>query len=77
MKTKFLLSWPKKKAWVLGALEELVRKKKQMGFDSSVTSEIVRIVEHHLTDVFTSKKSDMELLKEFRNSILGYEDETK
>jgi hypothetical protein len=77
MKTKFLLSWPKKKAWVLEALEELVRKKKQMGFDSSVTSEIVRIVEHHLTDVFTSKKSDMELLKEFRNSILGYEDETK
>jgi hypothetical protein len=72
-----LLSWPKKKAWVLEALEELVRKKKQMGFDSSVTSEIVRIVEHHLTDVFTSKKSDMELLKEFRNSILGYEDETK
>jgi hypothetical protein len=77
MKTKFLLSWPKKKSWVLEALEELVRRKKQMGFDSSVTSEIVRIVEHHLTDVFTSKKSDMELLKEFRESILGAKDDTK
>lgn len=76
MKTKFLLSWPKKKSWVLEALEELVRRKKQMGFDSSVTSEIVRIVEHHLTDVFTSKKSDMELLKEFRKSILEAKDES-
>ena len=46
-----------------------------MGFDSSVTSEIVRIVEHHLTNVFTSKKSDMELLKEYRDSILGINDD--
>ena len=75
MKTKFLLSWPSKKAWVMEALEELVRKKKQMGFNSSVTSEIVRIVEHHLTDVFTSKKSDRELLKEFRDSIIGIRDD--
>jgi hypothetical protein len=76
MKTKFLLSWPKQKAWVLEAMEELVRKKRQMGFDSSVTSEIVRIVEHHLTDVFTSKKSDLELLKEYKESILGIKDES-
>ena len=75
MKRKFWLSWPEKKAWVLEAMEELVRKKRQMGLESSVTAEIVRIVEHHLTDVFTGKKSDRELLKEYRQGILGIKDD--